>query len=206
MEINDFSVIYDDYELVEILPLMQRLTEKYTSKDSTSVTYETANMLMTAVLYSLRAAYQGNGQLKAQIRPSAKLLYEKGSTIIFGKALAAKSVYEELIRDFEDYGVQNYRDTILQEIPKFFYNYDPVYCPQEHGVDLDYPLAEGYPMGSGVEFLYAYLEGIRQEAQALESLGKWRVIERLEQEMAHYGRNFLGNIYALVFDGKLSKS
>ena len=35
----------------EILELVGELTERYTSKESTSVTYETAQQLMGAVLY-----------------------------------------------------------------------------------------------------------------------------------------------------------
>ena len=44
-----------DYTMEELLPVVGKLTEKYTSLSSTSVTYETAQQLMGAVLYCLRA-------------------------------------------------------------------------------------------------------------------------------------------------------
>ncbi len=37
----------------ELLPLMEELTKKYTSGESTSVTYEKAQELMEAVLYCI---------------------------------------------------------------------------------------------------------------------------------------------------------
>ena len=45
-----------DYTMEELLPVVGKLTEKYTSLSSTSVTYETAQQLMGAVLYCLREA------------------------------------------------------------------------------------------------------------------------------------------------------
>ena len=43
-----------DYTMEELLPVVGKLTEKYTGFSSTSVTYETARQLMEAVLYCLR--------------------------------------------------------------------------------------------------------------------------------------------------------
>lgn len=42
------------YPLQELLPLVARLAEKYTGFDSSSVTYERAQMLMEAVIYCIR--------------------------------------------------------------------------------------------------------------------------------------------------------
>ena len=42
-----------EYRLEELLPAAAGLTEKYTSKESSSITYETAQMLMEAVIYCI---------------------------------------------------------------------------------------------------------------------------------------------------------
>lgn len=43
-----------EYEMAQLLELTKQLSEQYTSKDSSSVTYETAGMLMEAVLYCIQ--------------------------------------------------------------------------------------------------------------------------------------------------------
>lgn len=42
-----------DYKMEELLPIVSELAQKYTAHESTSVTYEKAQMLMGAVLYCL---------------------------------------------------------------------------------------------------------------------------------------------------------
>ena len=44
---------YMGYEAADLLPLVRELTERYTSKASTSVPWETAQQLMEAVLYCI---------------------------------------------------------------------------------------------------------------------------------------------------------
>ena len=41
------------YEMEELVPIVASLSEKYTSKESTSVSYETARQLMEAVMYCI---------------------------------------------------------------------------------------------------------------------------------------------------------
>ena len=44
------------YEMEDLVPIVAKLAEGYTSKESTSITYERAQQLMEAVLYSIREA------------------------------------------------------------------------------------------------------------------------------------------------------
>ena len=43
-----------NYTMEEMIPIVAKLTEQYTGHESTSVTYETANQLMGAVIYCIR--------------------------------------------------------------------------------------------------------------------------------------------------------
>ena len=43
-----------EYTMMELLPVVQYLSERYTGKESGSVTYDMANQLMEAVLYCIR--------------------------------------------------------------------------------------------------------------------------------------------------------
>lgn len=47
-----------EYEIEELVPIVATLAEKYTSKESSSITYEKAQQLMEAVLYCIREAGQ----------------------------------------------------------------------------------------------------------------------------------------------------
>ena len=49
---------YLEYEIEELIPIVIRLAEKYTSKESTSITYEAAAHLMEAVQYCIREYVQ----------------------------------------------------------------------------------------------------------------------------------------------------
>ena len=52
-----------DYTMEELLPVVGKLTEKYTGFSSTSVTYETARQLMEAVLYCIGEKSEEQEQL-----------------------------------------------------------------------------------------------------------------------------------------------
>jgi hypothetical protein len=43
-----------NYEISELIPIVAELTDLYTSKESTSITYEKANQLMEAVLFCIQ--------------------------------------------------------------------------------------------------------------------------------------------------------
>ena len=47
-----------EYEIEELVPIVATLAEKYTSKESSSITYEKAQQLMEAVLYCICEAGQ----------------------------------------------------------------------------------------------------------------------------------------------------
>ena len=72
----------DTYDIDELVPIVAWLTEKYTSKESTSVSYSTARQLMGAVIYCIREFEVTEGlettALNLGGRQMAKDAYEKG--------------------------------------------------------------------------------------------------------------------------------
>ena len=78
-----------DYTMEELLPVVGKLTEKYTGFSSTSVTYETARQLMEAVLYCLREAEAealktGKDNVAAASDTDLWLLYQQGYEVVAG--------------------------------------------------------------------------------------------------------------------------
>ncbi len=51
-----------EYQMEELLPLAASLADKYTMGESSSVSYETAQMLMEAVLYCIQEFEMPDGE------------------------------------------------------------------------------------------------------------------------------------------------
>jgi len=183
-----------DYSMEELLPLMTWLTDKYTSKESTSVPYEKAQMLMTAIMYCLaenQAQYPVANQGK---QPAVREMYERGYDIVIQKVYQAKELYGQIMAEFEDYGCRNYRDTVQNGIPAFFINYDPRFQPQDHLLTIDYPLISRNPDLCGADLILEYLTGIREEQLFLNCFDRQDVVRLLESIVPDYQELYFDNI------------
>lgn len=163
----------------ELLPVVGKLTEKYTGLSSTSVTYETAHQLMEAVLYCLREAEteakrkamtEGRGSVVPVSGSDSDLwlMYQQGYQVVLEKTVKAKKVYEQVISDFRSFGNCCYEDTVMNGMPEFFVRYDARFRPQDHLLTLDYPILQ--PMGKrkGIDAIYFYLSCILLEQRFLK--------------------------------------
>ena len=59
------------YTMEELIPVVAMLTEKYTSKESSSVTYETARQLMGAVQFCIQELEESKEGLQTVTQMSA---------------------------------------------------------------------------------------------------------------------------------------
>lgn len=183
------------YSFEELLPAFRKLSRKYTSGESSSITYETAQMLMEAVIYRVKQYVSANPSEKTD----AITACDRGLTIILEKASRAKALYEEIITDFEDYGCRNYKDTILKGMPAFFLRYDPVFAPQNSILTLDYPTfvpisdAEETPL-QGVDRILSYLERISEEKRLLSLFPAYRIQSVLQEFCPDYEELYLDNL------------
>ena len=78
-------MIMNKYSLNELLPILKELTAKYTSKESTSITYEKANQLMGAINYCI-SEWERNETSKKDLMESNKIeayyAYKNGYDLI----------------------------------------------------------------------------------------------------------------------------
>jgi hypothetical protein len=182
-----------NYKMEELLPIVAWLTEKYTSKESTSIPYEKARMLMNAVIYCIHERYPDkpddtdinnyndnkNGyrtdsifreevtNLIQEEKIDARTAYETGYQLILRKVRCAKELYDSFIEDFYAYGNMAYQETIVKGMPAFFLRYDPKFNPQDHLLTLDYPtITPVYPL-TGIDAIYQYLQYISLEQEFL---------------------------------------
>ena len=180
----------------EILELVGELTERYTSKESTSVTYETAQQLMGAVLYCIEENEKGSsGTELLQGQSSIRRIYEAGYEKVLQKVEQARILYNELAVDFEDYGSRALRET-FDAIPQFFIRYDARFSPQNHILTLDYPVLYSQENLCGIDRIYAWLHCIRAEQEFLRSFSGEFVRKVLEKFHPDYEELFenLGEI------------
>lgn len=189
------------YQLEELLPVVAELASRYTGYEHSSVTYERAEMLMGAVLYCIRE-YAGK---KEAVQPTRSIpageAYRIGREIVIRKVRQLHALYNDMILDFQDYGVECLRDTIVKGIPQFLLRYDVDYAPQETLLTLDYPVQEDLSGRSGVDAVLAYVECVQREQQYLRQFDSSFILDRLRAYHPEY-EMLVENISGMVFGGR----
>lgn len=170
--------------LDEIMPIVAKLTERYTAGDSTSVTYEKAEQLMGAVLYCIREAeYAEENRRESEIAclqgMSAQRAYETGLACVEKKVKAALALYNDMQTQFDSYGNRCLYDTFVKGIPEFFKWYDMRFAPQDTILTLDYPVLKDLSAYTGIDRIYEYLLCIQKEQEFLRTFPRNDVIDAL---------------------------
>lgn len=190
-----------DYEMEELLPLVERLTFKYTSGDSSSVTYETARILMEAIIYCLEefAKEENEFGIKSYEKLPAEIAYKLGYEAVVAKVHRAKELYNHILEEFNDFGCRNLKDTVLEGMPAFFLRYDPKFKPQDHLLTLDYPTIRPVYELCGADAIYRYLSNIKIECDFLRAFEDVYIKRLMERVMPDYKNLYFDNIaYAVL--------
>ena len=153
----------NDYTMEEILPVLAERVRKYTSNDSTSVSYDTARQLMSSVLYCLQdcasdeSTENMSGLLDVNHKTPANEAFKIGLARRKGKIIQAKQIYQDICQSFYAYQNNCYNDTIIKGMPAFFEWYDVEFDATNHILTLDYPLLYHVPEQVGIDLIYEYL-------------------------------------------------
>ncbi len=185
-----------DFEMEELLPIVSELAKKYTHCESTSVTYEQAQILMEAVLYCLEECRREAGALPVQKAVSAREQYQAGVMLVTQKVTEIAKRFNALSEGFEDFGVRCLRDTV-QGIPLFLERYDVRLCPQDTILTLDYPVLWDWSGYSGADAVFIVLCAIQKEQQFLQKLGREYVTAVLYRYNVEY-RELFDNICSVM--------
>lgn len=189
-----------EYTMEELLPLIEKLTFQFTSGDSSSVTYETARMLMEAILYCIEEYEKESSSfgVRTENRQEAAFVYKLGSEAVREKVYKAKALYEDILKSFKDYSLRTLKETVLDGMPAFFINYDPKFKPQDHLLTLDYPTLGGISKLTGIDAIYQYLYNIRLENDFLKVFNTVNIERLLERIMPDYKDTYYDNICEAV--------
>ncbi len=153
------------YKMEELVPIVGKLAEKYTSFESTSISYEKAEQLMGAVLYSIHEleTEEWEPAVLAGGTVSAQQTYEIGASYVEKKTKAALDLYNQILPEFVCYGNKCLYDTFVKGLPEFFRWYDIKFEPQNTILTLDYPVLKDISAYTGIDKIYEFIKCIRLE-------------------------------------------
>lgn len=187
------------YEMEELVPIVGKLAEKYTSHESTSVTYEKAEQFMGAVLYCIDETVRyGHDSVISTKRLPAQRAYEIGLAYVEEKAKKALKLYNEVLPEFSHYGNRCLYDTFVNGLPEFFKWYDIQFEPQNTILTLDYPVLKDISPYTGIDKIYEFIRCINLEQKFMRSFPENYVISILSKYNSQY-KEAAENLCEVVF-------
>ena len=186
-----------DYQMEELLPIVSELAQKYAGYESTSITYEKAQLLMEAVLFCLSEYNSSAKDSLVQKDISVKEQYNIGAKLLSEKVENIRKIFNEISFQFEDFGVKCLYDTVQKGIPQFLKWYDIKFCPQNTILTLDYPLLIDCSFLTGADAVYKYIRAIQTEQIFLRKFDKNYVMLVLEKYNSEYS-DMIENICSIV--------
>lgn len=188
-----------DYEMEELVPIVGKLAEKYTTHESTSIPYEKAEQLMGAVLYCIHELEEIDGNsLALNEKISAQRAYELGVSYVEEKTEKALNLYNKIIPEFCHYENQCLYDTFIKGIPEFFKWYDIRFEPQNTILCLDYPILKDISAYTGIDRIYEFIKSICLEQKFLKLFPAGYIINVLSKNDRNW-KESVGNICETVF-------
>lgn len=188
-----------DYEMEELVPIVGKLAEKYTSHESTSITYEKAEHLMGAVLYCIHELWESSGNAPSLNKKlSAQRAYEMGAAYVREKTGKALDLYNRILPEFCHYENKCLYDTFVKGIPEFFKWYDIQFEPQNTILTLDYPLMKDISEYTGIDKIFEFIKSIGLEQKFLKLFPAGYVINVLSKHNRNW-KESMDNICEIVF-------
>ena len=188
-----------DYEMEELVPIVGKLAEKYTSHESTSITYEKAEQLMGAVLYCIHELWESSGNAPSLNKKlSAQRAYEMGAAYVREKTGKALDLYNRILPEFCHYENKCLYDTFVKGIPEFFKWYDVQFEPQNTILTLGYPLLKDISEYTGIDKIFEFIKSIGLEQKFLKLFPAGYVINILSKDNRNWQES-MDNICEIVF-------
>lgn len=188
-----------DYEMEELVPIVGKLAEKYTSHESTSITYEKADQLMGAVLYCIHELWESSGNAPSlNEKIPAQRAYEIGAEYVEKKTEEALDLYNRILPEFCHYENKCLYDTFVKGIPEFFKWYDIQFEPQNTILTLDYPILKDISEYTGIDKIFEFIKSIGLEQKFLKLFPAGYVINILSKDNRNW-KESMDNICEIVF-------
>lgn len=191
------------YDMEELVSIVAKLAEEYTSKESTSITYEKAQQFMDAVLYCINEAEKMERySLIQENGVSAHEMYKIGVSCVKEKIKETMEIFNNVITHFSSYGNECLNDTVVKGLPEFFKWYDYKYEPQNTILTLDYPVLVDITEHTGIDRIYDFVICIQLEQRFLNRFSTEYVVEVLSKYDREY-KLMVDNICEIVLTSVL---
>lgn len=162
------------YSQEELLPVVAKLAARYTSNESTSISYDKARQLMGAVIYCIEeyenAATGLRDLIAAHTTVSADTAYRQGYDLLVEKVKKIQQEYNLMMKEFQYYGNRCCYDTFQKGMPEFFLYYDARFHPMNHILTLDYPVLVSLEPRCGADLMEVYVRSAYLEQSFLQKL------------------------------------
>ncbi|AIQ12479.1 hypothetical protein PDUR_11635 [Paenibacillus durus] len=189
------------------MQILQELIQRYTRGESTSVTTETAESLLTSIMYAADAHLFSFEEPEMAITclktVDIRQIYERGVEKVSQCLEETKQLYKGIMANKLEVPVDAYNLTIDESLPVFLRKYGIVFDAHNTMASIDYPLAIDDMRLQGVFYMKQYLERLKLETEFCRMFDQRELLDLL----AHYGRecrfNYrieLFNIYELVLN------
>ncbi len=206
----------DDYQFLmsRLWSLLAKQTEKYTMGDSTSVTVETAQELLTSLWYTITVALDEahtpyEGLLTGDLWPVVK----QGQALLRGKLEQTKRLWTSVCQTAPN--IQNfYYIETLRGIGDYFKNYDLYFFANQRPACIDYPLLSNpSEILHGITYTEQYLKYMLTENLLLRQFKSDMIISLLRAVAPDYQKFYMNlceqpltNALGLVLIGKEGRS
>lgn len=189
------------YSQEELLPVVAKLAARYTSNESTSISYDKARQLMGAVIYCIEeyenAAVGLRDLVTANAAVSADTAYRQGYEILIEKVKKIQQEYNLMMKEFQFYGNRCCYDTFEKGMPEFFLYYDARFHPMNHILTLDYPVLVSLQPRCGADLMEVYVRSAFLEQSFLKKLPPDYIMHVLNAYSGDYGELII-NLASIV--------
>ena len=183
------------------MPVVAKLAARYTSNESTSISYDKARQLMGAVIYCIEEYENQAAGLRDLVTPhstiSADTAYRQGYEILIEKVKKIQQEYNLMMREFQFYGNRCCYDTFQKGMPEFFLYYDARFHPMNHILTLDYPVLVSLEPRCGADLMEVYVRSACLEQSFLQKLPGDYIIHVLNAYSGDYGELII-NLASIV--------
>lgn len=193
-----------NYSMKELIPIVAKLSEKYTGLESSSITYEKAEQLMGAVIYCIKEFEAcGHNYEMAKEKVPALQAYTEGKKCVINKVKLCLEIYNSILPEFNFYKNNCLYDTVVKGLPEFFKWYDVEFCPQNTILTLDYPILQDISKYSGVNKIYYFINAIRLEQIFLQKFPDEYIVKIMDK-YSDDSEDMIENICEIVLCNTLS--
>ena len=183
--------VFKQYSMEDLIPIVGTLAEKFTAKESSSITYDKARQFMEAVIYCIaHCEVRSNSIITTNVLP-AKDVYQLGYNTVIETVQKTQNKYNQLMEFFDHYNNLNYQDTVEKALSGFFLYYDVKFAPMDHIITMDYPVFGLNLTLEGIDLIKQYIDAIWEEQSYLMRFPRNYIISELRSFHPHYEKEFI---------------